>query len=61
MDKAKKFLARRKANAENRLATIAQFQADAKDELIDMRDLIRQVEETVTSIKDVINANTGQH
>lgn len=61
MDRTKKFLAGRKKRAESRLATIAQFQADAKDELIDMRDLIRQVEETVTSIKDVIDANTGQN
>ena len=61
MDRAKRFLAGRKKRAESHLATIAQFQADAKDELIDMRDLIRQVEETVTSIKDVIDANTGQN
>ena len=60
MNRVKKFLAQRKQNADNRLAKIAQFQADARDEMLDMKALIAQVKETVTSLENVINANTGE-
>ncbi len=59
MNRTKKFLVTRQRNAERRLTTIARFQTEARDEMLDMSALIAQVKETITSLENVIAANTG--
>ena len=58
MNRINKFLVSRQQRATKRLAVIATFQAEARDEMLEMRDLIVQVKETVVALEDLINANT---
>jgi len=57
MEKARKYLERRKALAAERLVLIAQYQTEARAEIVDLADLADRIKDTVLMLKRVVDAD----